>query len=169
MEEINISGAVPTGASAEFEVIRAPEPEPVPEGTQEPPPQAVIDSVAKAQEIMEATEPKWEAKEIPAEVTLSDGSIIRLKPPGELLAKDSKPALRALSFGGIVDFIDALAPRVITAWSLQDSNGRPLKPPAVDPQAMDNMTALQWQEIARWLALYKDHVDPPTRSNPTDA
>lgn len=122
-----------------------------------------------AEVIMAAEDPVYVPEKIPVMATLPSGGKVWFKQPDELVARDTKPAIRAFTFGGMVDFIDALAPKVIKQWDLQDRRGRPIKPPSINEDAMDELTPTQWGEIGRWLAIYKGHLDPPVRKNPPDA
>lgn len=157
MAKPNISGAVPTDANEEKSL----------------PPELRADLDEALDQLDEEEEPVWEPDPIPdTPVTLDDGSQVMLRQPSEFTARDIKPAMRGMHIGGITSFIDGIAPRAIKSWNLKDGKGKQVKPPSINPEAMDEITPMQWNEIARWLALYYQHFDPPMnrdRKRPTTA
>lgn len=158
MDQPNISGAVPTDAT---------EPE-----VQELPPELRADLETATAQMDEPDEPVWEPDPIPSEVvTLDDGeSWVLLRQPDEFSARDIKPAMRGMAIGGITSFVDGLAPRAVKQWNLKDRSGKPVKPPSINADAMDQITPMHWNELARYIAVYYQHFDPPTnRKRPTTA
>lgn len=156
MSKPNISGAVPTDA------------------TQAPPAELKADLDVALAQLDEEDEPVWEPDPIPeGVVTLDDGeSQVVFRQPSEFSARDIKPAMRGMAVGGITSFVDGLAARAIKSWNLKDRNGKLIKAPSINPEAMDQITPMQWNELARYLAVYYQHFDPPVnrdKKRPTTA
>lgn len=158
MDHPNISGAVPTDAT----------------DGQAPPKELQEDLATALSQLDEEDEPVWEPDPIPdGVVTLDDGeSQVTFRRPDEFSARDIKPAMRGMAIGGITSFVDGLAPRAIKSWNLKDRSGKPVKPPSINPEAMDQITPMHWNELARYIAVYYQHFDPPQnreKKRPTTA
>lgn len=152
METPNISGADPTA--------------PLDKSLTPPPAELQQDIAVALDKLDEPEEEVWEPDPIPSDpITLDDGSQVLFRQPSDFVARDIKPAMRAMAIAGMTGFVDAIAVRAIKSWTIKDRNGKHIKPPAVNPDAMDEMTPMQWNELARWLALYVPHFDPPRDRN----
>lgn len=135
-------------------------------------PADVLADQARVAETLLEDEEEWpEPDPIPVEpVKLADGELVQLRQPEEFTALHIKPAMRGMQAMGLPGFIDGIAARAIKSWNLRDRHGRPIKGPAVNPSAMDEITPQQWNQIARYLAVYYEHFDPPkNRARPTTA
>jgi hypothetical protein len=165
----NISGAPEPEVDLEFAQLGPVVDEPAPAL-----PPEVRAGFDKAEELMEEEDDTPPPEPIPAEATLpgiggGEDVLVWFTPPEDLVAGDIKPAMRALSLGGLPDFCDALAVAVIPRWTCKTKAGMHIKPPSRNPKAMNEITTQQWLHLCRYLALYLPHLSGPERKNPTPA
>lgn len=104
-----------------------------------------------------------EEPDFPERIDFGNGLFASLRHPSELTAGDVKAAVRGMERGSKFDFSDALAPAVIDAWNLQDANGKPLKPPSLDPASLDRLKPAQYMKLSTELWRYVQVLfpDPP--------
>lgn len=168
----NISGQVPEPVTHQFGATAGVETEASVEAVPASLPADVLADQAALADMFEEDEEEFpEPEPIPEDpVHLADGELVQFRQPGDFTAAHVKQAMRMMSVVGMTGFVDGIAARAIVKWNLKDKHGRPIKGPAVNPEAMDQITPQQWNQLARYLALYYEHFDPPkNRQRPTTA
>lgn len=111
-----------------------------------------------------ADEEPVEEPNFPERIDFGGGLFASLRHPSDLDAGDVMAAARGIEKRSQFDFAEGLIPAVVQAWNLSDRNGKPLKPPSMDPESLKKIRPAQYMKLVGAMQPYVEVLfrDPPT-------